>query len=42
VDRFSDGRLVEHSGEADTEGLLRQLGLAEPCEDSPAGSNAET
>jgi hypothetical protein len=29
VDRFSDGRLVEHSGEADTEGLLRQLGLAE-------------
>jgi predicted ester cyclase len=42
VDRFSDGRLVEHSGEADTEGLLRQLGLAEAREDSPAGSNAET
>jgi predicted ester cyclase len=42
VDRFSDGRLVEHSGEADTEGLLRQLGLAEAHEDSPAGSNAET
>lgn len=29
VDRFSDGRLVEHSGQADTEELLRQLGLAE-------------
>jgi predicted ester cyclase len=42
VDRFSDGRLVEHSGEADTEGLLRQLGLAEAREDSPAGSKAET
>jgi predicted ester cyclase len=42
VDRFSDGCLVEHSGEADTEGLLRQLGLAEAREDSPAGSNAET
>ena len=27
VDRFSNGRLIEHSGEADTEGLLRQLGL---------------
>jgi len=33
VDRFSDGRLVEHSGEADTEGLLRQLGLTEARED---------
>ena len=42
VDRFSDGCLVEHSGEADTEGLLRQLGLAEAREDSPAGSKAET
>ena len=30
VDRFSDGKLVEHSGRADTEDLLRQLGLAEP------------
>lgn len=29
VDRFSDGRLVEHSGEADTQELLRQLGLTE-------------
>ncbi|MDP9437946.1 MAG: ester cyclase [Actinomycetota bacterium] len=29
VDRFRDGLLVEHSGEADTEELLRQLGLAE-------------
>ena len=29
VDRFSDGKLVEHSGRADTEDLLRQLGLAE-------------
>lgn len=27
VDRFADGKLVEHSGEADTEGLLKQLGL---------------
>lgn len=27
VDRFSEGRLIEHSGEADTEGLLEQLGL---------------
>jgi hypothetical protein len=26
VDRFSGGELVEHSGEANTEGLLRQLG----------------
>lgn len=26
TDRFRNGRLVEHSGEADTEGLLRQLG----------------
>jgi predicted ester cyclase len=42
VDRFSDGRLVEHSGEADTGGLLRQLGLAEAREESPGGSNAET
>lgn len=25
-DRFRDGELVEHAGEADTEGLLRQLG----------------
>ncbi|QIN84301.1 hypothetical protein GBA63_17835 [Rubrobacter tropicus] len=29
VDRFSDGKLVEHSGRADTEGLLHQLGLTE-------------
>ena len=29
VDRFSGGRLIEHSGEADTEDLLRQLGLTE-------------
>lgn len=28
ADRFRDGRPVEHSGEADTEDLLRQLGLA--------------
>jgi len=33
VDRFSDGRLIEHTGEADTEGLLRQLGLTEARED---------
>jgi len=29
VDRFSGGELVEHGGETDTAGLLRQLGLAE-------------
>ena len=29
VDRFSEGKLIEHSGEADTEGLLGQLGLTE-------------
>ncbi len=29
VDRFLDGRLIEHTGEADTEDLLRQLGLGE-------------
>lgn len=29
VDRFSEGKLVEHGGEADTEGLLRQLGHRE-------------
>ena len=28
VDRFSEGRLVEHGGEADVGGLLGQLGLA--------------
>jgi predicted ester cyclase len=28
-DRFSGGKLIEHGGETDTEGLLRQLGLAE-------------
>jgi predicted ester cyclase len=27
VDRFSGGELVEHGGETDTEGLMRQLGL---------------
>ena len=27
VDRFSDGRFVEHRGESDTAGLLKQLGL---------------
>ena len=32
-DRFSGGRLVEHSGSTDTEGLLRQLG--HPEEDEP-------
>ena len=29
VDRFRGGELVEHAGEADTEGLLRQLGYHE-------------
>ena len=32
-DRFSGGRLVEHGGSTDTEGLLRQLG--HPEEDKP-------
>ena len=35
VDRFSGGQLVEHTGEADTEGLLRQLGLKEIHEVPP-------
>ncbi len=35
VDRFRDGRLVEHTGEADTDGLLRQLGLSETHDPSP-------
>lgn len=36
TDRFRNGRLVEHAGEADTEGLLRQLGHpTERGEDSP-------
>ncbi len=33
-DRFSEGRLVEHGGGADTEGLLRQLGLHDQDEPS--------
>src|ERR687893_262251 len=33
-DRFSGGRLVEHDGSTDTEGLLRQLG--HPEEDEPS------
>jgi predicted ester cyclase len=33
-DRFSGGRLVEHGGGADTEGLLRQLGHHEQDEPS--------
>ena len=35
TDRFREGRLIEHSGEADTEDLLRQLGLAEQTVDPP-------
>src|SRR5918997_3293333 len=35
VDRFREGRLVEHTGEADTDGLLRQLGLSETHDPSP-------
>jgi predicted ester cyclase len=42
VDRFSGGRLVEHSGEADTESLLHQLGLPEARETPPPASGAET
>jgi hypothetical protein len=42
VDRFSGGRLVEHSGEADTESLLHQLGLPETRETPPPASGAET
>ncbi|CAA9453956.1 MAG: Permease of the drug/metabolite transporter (DMT) superfamily [uncultured Rubrobacteraceae bacterium] len=37
VDRFSDGELIEHSGQADTAGLLRQLGLAETHVAPPPG-----
>lgn len=35
VDRFSEGRLIEHSGAADTEELLHQLGLTETHAASP-------
>ncbi|CAA9386544.1 MAG: hypothetical protein AVDCRST_MAG03-294 [uncultured Rubrobacteraceae bacterium] len=35
TDRFLDGLLIEHSGEADTEDILRQLGLAEQTVDPP-------
>ena len=35
MDRFSKGRLIEHSGEADTGDLLRQLGLPETHAPSP-------
>jgi predicted ester cyclase len=42
VDRFRDGRLVEHSGAADTEDLLRQLGLPETRQGPPPVSGSET
>ena len=42
VDRFSGGRLIEHTGEADTEGLLRQLGLSETSENPPPGPGRDT
>ncbi len=42
VDRFSGGRLVEHTGEADTEDLLRQLGLPETRQGPPPVSGSET
>ena len=35
VDRFVEGRLIEHTGQADTEALLRQLGLTEAYAASP-------
>lgn len=35
TDRFRNGRLIEHSGETDTEDLLRQLGLVEQTVDPP-------
>ena len=35
TDRFVGGRLIEHSGEADAEDLLRQLGLAKTHAASP-------
>ncbi len=35
VDRFLEGRLIEHTGQADTEALLRQLGLTEAYAASP-------
>jgi len=37
VDRFSEGRLIEHSGVADTEELLRQLGIEAIHAPSPTG-----
>ncbi len=36
VDRFLNGRLIEHSGRTDTEELLRQLGLTETYADDRA------
>jgi predicted ester cyclase len=42
VDRFRDGRLVEHSGAEDTEYLLRQLGLPETRQGPPPVSGSET
>ena len=42
VDRFLDGRVIEHSGRADTEELLRQLGLTGAHVAPPPKSKAET
>ncbi len=42
VDRFSGGRLIEHSGEADTEGLLCQLGLTEAHGTPSSGTDPAT
>lgn len=36
VDRFVEGLLIEHSGQADTEELLRQLGLTQAHAPSPS------
>ena len=42
ADRFSGGRLIEHKGEADTEDLLRQLGLTETHGTPSPGTNPGT
>lgn len=42
VDRFVEGQLIEHSGQADTEELLRQLGLTQAHAPSPSPFETQT
>ncbi|MBA2511597.1 MAG: ester cyclase, partial [Rubrobacteraceae bacterium] len=42
VDRFVEGLLIEHSGQADTEELLRQLGLTQAHAPSPSPFETQT